>query len=518
MLSRTVTDTATGDKQSRSWQYQGQFLKPSQVTYEDGTNAFFEYDIEGNISQITNALGEVFNYEYGAFDKLAKQTDPLGATTEYHYNAIAEFAGVKNSHGKDWYYEFDTSGRIAAEVHYDNRRVTYAYDKAGQMLAQTKPDGTSLNYRYDILGRLIASYSGEAKNPQNLSEFEYDISSRLVTARNDDALVEYEYNALGQVIEESLNGHSITHQYDADGRRLSRGGDSMALGFTYDQGQLSALQAGDFNPLHFAYNSFGQETQRSSINGFALHQSYSATGLLQSQMAGQLTRHYQYDALDRLTGIDDSLHGKTDYRYDAAGQVIAAQHTLGGKQQSRLFGYDSELNLNSIKTAPQVDTVMQQASQTQSLNYDNAGRVIKTDDAVFSYDACGRLQEKTQHKNGFRPQQTNYHWDDDDRLIGVTLADGERWHYQYDPFGRRIGKYKANSKEQHTYDWEGDNLIAHSIYNDDELISKTQWLYEPNSFRPLAQINQQGEDDKPQLSYIITDHAGTASELCDESG
>ncbi|MBS9781624.1 MAG: RHS domain-containing protein [Gammaproteobacteria bacterium] len=34
----------------------------------------------------------------------------------------------------------------------------------------------------------------------------------------------------------------------------------------------------------------------------------------------------------------------------------------------------------------------------------------------------------------------------------------------------------------------------------------------------MAQLNQQGEDEQPQLSYIITDHAGTVSELCDESG
>ncbi|MBS9781626.1 MAG: HNH endonuclease [Gammaproteobacteria bacterium] len=529
LLSRTVTDTQTNTTQSRAWQYQGDFPKPSQVTYEDGTKAFFEYDIEGNVSKITNALGEVFSYEYGAFDKLTKQTDPLGATTEYHYNAIAEFAGVTNSKGNKWYYDFDESGRITSEVHYDKRRIAYEYDQAGQVVSQTKPDGVKLNYRYDALGRLSEMYSGdEFRFAKGLTRFQYDKASRLVLAQNDESIVEYAYNALGQVIKESLNDHTINYEYDIYGRRCKRTGDSVILGFDYDDiGNISALHIDDFNPLNLAYNSFGQETQRSSYNGFALHQSYTATGLLQSQLGGRvagssqlLKRQYHYDALDRVIGIDDSLRGKTEYQYNAAGQIVRLQHTGigGGNPQTQLFGYDSELNLNSIKTAPQVNAVMQQASQTQSLNYDNAGRVITTDTHAFMYDECGRLQEKTERKNGFRPQQTIYHWDDYDQLSGVSLPNGERWQYEYDPFGRRIGKHKVNSEEQHSYDWEGDNLIAHSIYNDDELISKTQWVYEPDSFRPLAQLNQQGEDEQPQLSYIITDHAGTVSELCDESG
>ncbi|MDP8100375.1 RHS repeat domain-containing protein [Phocoenobacter atlanticus] len=234
-------------------------------------------------------------------------------------------------------------------------------------------------------------------------------------------------------------------------------------------------------------------------------------------MAGQaLSRHYQYDALDRLICIDDSLRGKTDYRYNGAGQVVELHHTGADGKHSRLFGYDSELNLNSIKANPPVDGVLGLAEQ-KTLAYDNAGRVIKTDQQAFSYDDCGRLQAKTTQKKGFRPQKTAYHWDDYDRLIGVTLPDGERWRYEYDPFGRRIGKTRVDSQEQHRYFWEGDNLISHEVLNDDTRVSLTEWVYEPDSFRPLAQINTDA-DNVSQLSYIITDHAGTASELCNENG
>lgn len=230
---------------------------------------------------------------------------------------------------------------------------------------------------------------------------------------------------------------------------------------------------------------------------------------------GEINRRYQYDALDRLTHISDSLRGQTDYRYDAAGQIVRATQSQNGKSQTKLFGYDSELNLNSIKTTPQVDSVIGIAEQ--KLHYDTAGRVIKTPHSTLSYDENGRLQQKTEDKDGFRPQQTRYHWDVYDRLIGVTLPDGERWHYRYDPFGRRVEKHRQDSDENHVYRWDGDNLIAHEIKLG-KSERKTEWIYEPDSFRPLAQINQQGENGTPRLSYIITDHAGTVSELCDESG
>ncbi len=82
------------EKQTRRWYYRSESTSPYQVEYEDGTATRFDYDIEGNIVAITDALGQTTHYEYGAFDKLASTTDPLGATTQYHYNVEAEFAGV----------------------------------------------------------------------------------------------------------------------------------------------------------------------------------------------------------------------------------------------------------------------------------------------------------------------------------------------------------------------------------------------------------------------------------------
>ncbi|MCG8711070.1 RHS domain-containing protein, partial [Brenneria sp. 4F2] len=46
--------------------------------------------------------------------------------------------------------------------------------------------------------------------------------------------------------------------------------------------------------------------------------------------------------------------------------------------------------------------------------------------------------------------------------------------------------------------------------------TEVQWVYEPGSFRPLAQVERKGGNTR--LHYVVTDVAGTARELCSESG
>ncbi|KHN52383.1 DUF6531 domain-containing protein, partial [Pectobacterium fontis] len=82
--------------QVRRWEYDGVRESPSKVVYEDGSETRFGYDVEGNLTAVTDALGQRYQFRYGAFDNLLEATDPLGATVRYHYNAEAAFAGVTN--------------------------------------------------------------------------------------------------------------------------------------------------------------------------------------------------------------------------------------------------------------------------------------------------------------------------------------------------------------------------------------------------------------------------------------
>uniref|UniRef100_UPI001F22797D RHS repeat-associated core domain-containing protein n=2 Tax=Pectobacterium versatile TaxID=2488639 RepID=UPI001F22797D len=120
-------------------------------------------------------------------------------------------------------------------------------------------------------------------------------------------------------------------------------------------------------------------------------------------------------------------------------------------------------------------------------------------------------------------KETYFDWDVQDRLVRVSLPDGARWRYRYDAFGRRINKVRegqlpsAQAVARVAYRWDGDQLIGQQqYYADGSAAREVQWVYEPGSFRPLAQVEAQG--DSTQLHYIVTDLTGTARELCSEEG
>lgn len=512
----------------RRWEYNGARSTPAKVVYEDGTETRFGYDIEGNLTTVVDALGQSHLFRYGAFDNLLEATDPLGASVHYHYNGEAEFAGVTNSHGQRWTYSFDTSGRLSEEKHYDGRRYQYAYDLAGQLSERRAPDGSQLRYAYDTVGRICEISALRADgSPEGVTTLRYDLTGRLLQAAGPDAVVEYEWSPAGQLLTERVNGREIASGYDAAGRRTAVVGQLSALGLSWHNGRLATLSIGSHQPLSFSHNAQGLEQQRSNGQGFALHHEWSATGLLTRQTlaidGGEvndvLERRYQYDALDRLTGIQDSHWGIQQFRLNGSGQITAERRLAAQSKQTRLFGYDSEQNLCELSTLTP-DGVAQDAQQAR---YDVAGRVIRRGDGQYEYDACGRLVVKRRTPAGFRPQETRYEWDAHDRLTRIHLPDGARWRYRYDCFGRRVSKAREGSLPslqsvaKVEYQWDGDQLVGQQQYlADGNAAREVQWVYEPGSFRPLAQV--EGLAGNTQLHYIVTDLTGTARELCSEEG
>ncbi|WP_240620777.1 RHS repeat domain-containing protein, partial [Pectobacterium versatile] len=259
------------------------------------------------------------------------------------------------------------------------------------------------------------------------------------------------------------------------------------LQLAWQSGRLSSLGIGSHQPLQFSHTAAGEEQRRTNGSGFALRHEWSPTGLLQRQalegadgrVNDVLERRYQYDVLDRLTGISDSHCGEQAFRLNGAGQASA--------------------------------------------RYDAAGRVVERGHTQYRYDDCGRLAMKRETRPGFRPKDTHFDWDVQDRLVRVSLPDGARWRYRYDAFGRRVSKVRegqapsALAVARVAYRWDGDQLIGQQqYYADGSAAREVQWVYEPGSFRPLAQVEAQG--DSTQLHYIVTDLTGTARELCSEEG
>ncbi|NMZ36255.1 RHS repeat domain-containing protein, partial [Pseudomonas proteolytica] len=135
-------------------------------------------------------------------------------------------------------------------------------------------------------------------------------------------------------------------------------------------------------------------------------------------------------------------------------------------------------------------------------------RLLLQGDRHYDYDAFGNL---IRERRG-RAQQlvTEYRYDCQHRLIGLTQPDGNQASYRYDPFGRRISKTVAGKTTE--FFWQGDKVIAEHTHG-----QHRSYLYEPDSFRPLALLEGFGPANTQAFHYQL-DHLGTPQELTDADG
>ncbi|MFP3497937.1 RHS repeat-associated core domain-containing protein, partial [Pseudomonas sp. SIMBA_059] len=105
---------------------------------------------------------------------------------------------------------------------------------------------------------------------------------------------------------------------------------------------------------------------------------------------------------------------------------------------------------------------------------------------------------------------TEYRYDCQHRLIGLTTPNGQTAHYRYDPFGRRISKTVDDTTTE--FFWQGDKLIA-----EHHAERHRSYLYEPGTFRPLALLEGFGPKETKPYHYQL-DHLGTPQELTDNEG
>nr|WP_275389714.1 DUF6531 domain-containing protein [Xenorhabdus bovienii] len=531
------------------------------VELPDGTTQQLAYDSERRVVAVTDGEGRTTRYTYGAFDLLSQVIRPDGTVLHFGYDRLTRLNSVTASSGETYRYERDAAGQIIRETDFTGRTLDYQYDKLGRRTQTQYPDGQQLRWHYNAHGQLIREESWQPTEGELIltatTRYEYNPRHQLVKATNADAVVEYEYDkSTGLPISERINGRAITREWDSlSGHPVSENLDGHTLHFGYNAiGALNHFRLNQHAPLTLQHDALGRETVRESAHGFILASRYTATGLLAHQAAGQATaffretqaqqdphfppqgtavnRSWQYDRAHNVRVIDDSRWGQTRYRYNTNDQIL---HSLfaGTRPHEEQFRYDSNGNLS------QHLPVDARGAVEQVTQHQKAGRVVQQGDIRYRYDDNGRLVEKTEQRDGFRPQIWRYRWDTQNQLTHCETPDGSRWHYQYDAFGRRIRKLKVHDGKLtaanlqrwlagkpdlaprsdaimgQEYLWSGDQLIEEvPIYADGTPVAdqRVRWLYEPGSLTPSARY------EKGKLHYVVSDHQGTVREMFNENG
>ncbi|MCP1489479.1 RHS repeat-associated protein [Pseudomonas fluorescens] len=494
---RTTTVDEHGAVTRQQWDAAGRL---AQTTLPGGATRACSYGAYGQVTAERDELGRITRYEYDDdLHLVSRRINPDGTRVQYRYDhAQLLLTEIENESGEKYRLDYTPTGLIRQETGFDGRRTAYAYDlnghllekteygddgsqlvtayardSAGRLLVKTLPDGVKVSYQYDRLGRLTGVDDGQ----NHPLAFEYDRQDRLITEHQGWGTLRYSYDACGQL------------------KRL-RLPDNSKLDYHYAKG--GALTGIDLNGAQLTTHVFqcGREQQRQQ--GLLLSEySYDDQGRLLAHAVGHshdalYRRDYAYSANGNLEHIADTRHGQRTYAYDALDRLIRVRHSRDELPES--FAHDPAGNL-----------LMQDRPGPNQIT---GNRLLMQGDRHYDYDAFGNLIRE--RRGTAQKLVSEYRYDSQHRLIGLTRPDGQTASYQYDAFGRRIRK-TVNGQITEFF-WQGDNLVAESSPSE-----YRSYVYEPGTFRPLALLDGKGPKKACPFYYQL-DHLGTPLELTDYSG
>ncbi|MDM4769257.1 RHS repeat-associated core domain-containing protein [Solimonas sp. SE-A11] len=458
----------------------------------------FAYDGQGNLIQVTNALGQITSITdhdahgnplrivdangvetllaYDARQRLKTRTT-AGETTSFEYDKVGQLRKVTTPDGAWLAYTYDAAHRLTGIADPDGNRIAYTLDWAGNRTAEAVYDPSNTLRRsqarlYDGLNRLRQIQGGNGQ----LTQLGYDDNHNLSSTTVDGSQVTTRgYDALDRLIQVTDPGSGVT-QYAYNPRdELTSVTDPRGLVTAYTlnaNGDLTQLQSPDTGTSTATYDSAGNLKTRTDAKGQVVTYSYDALNrVTQAVYTGGPTITYSYDqgtyGKGRLTGI--SRPGASlNWTYTAQGRVASQTQVVGARTLVTSYGYDPQgrlatqilpsgkvvgyaWNLNrltgmAVDGNPVASNLQQEPfGGTRQWDFANGQQVQK------SFDLSGRL---TAHSLG------TVGYDTADRITGLAHGSlsqltGSKT-YGYDSLDRLTGYLGASFSIGYGYDANGN--------------------------------------------------------------
>jgi RHS repeat-associated protein len=427
-------------------------------------NTVYEYANFGEVTKVTDPLGNSTSASYDAELRLTTMQEPNGATTRLSYypnsnevqtttNPTGEMRrqGVNTATG-DLRYTLDErneqrrtdnqdfvamiyvrdgvgnvtsmqTNRYAAGTNLEQsplpaplgtlREIKYTYGAGGVVTSMTDPNGNTTNFTYDTntgyrTGSDAPAGNGETSRRFTTSTYNPDGSVQRITDPKGQ-IITLEYDGLGRLIKanygvDTASAFSTTFTLDRNGNTTAMSDNSGTSSWAYD-----------------ANNALTNEVRTQNGATRTANSTYFANGLLQSRstLSGQ-TVNYSYDVGNRPLTQTDPNDG---------GRAIT-------------YGYDSDGRL-ATKTFP--------SGVSQRLVYDLAGLV----DLITLQRGDGTVLQRFDYDYGIDANGTRApeYWNGN--VLSVTELDGSKVTYRYDDLDRLASAVRTGSapfNQQFGYD------------------------------------------------------------------
>ena len=135
-------------------------------------------DGQGQITRITDPMGNTLNYTYDGNGDLVSVTDQVGSVTRFTYNAKHDLLDIIDARGiKATRNEYDATGRLIAVIDADGNRTELAHDIASHKETANDRLSNVTVYEYDNRGNVVK----QTDTLGNVTRFTYDARNNMLT-------------------------------------------------------------------------------------------------------------------------------------------------------------------------------------------------------------------------------------------------------------------------------------------------------------------------------------------------
>ncbi len=472
------------------------------VTYPDNTSVNFTYDVRGRRTSMTDQNGNTTSYSYDDADRLIATTEANGNVTQFGYDTESHRTSITDAMGRVTSYSYDVNGRLTQTIFPSGLAESYAYDAFGNITSRTDRKGQTITYAYDLANRL--THKGYPDS--TAVDYTYDLAGKLTQIMDPTGSYSMAYDPMGRLSGTTtqyafLPGKAFTnaYAYDAGSRRTSfTGPDGSTNSYQYDTlDHLTGLLDSVAGQFTSTYDSQNRRTALTRPNG--------------------VTTTYSYDTESRLLSLVHQSHGATidgsNYTYDGTGHRTARTNLLNNLTEQ--YAYDPAYRLTQVTQGATTtesysfDAVGNRlASQgIPSYSYNASNELTSTSTATYAYDSNGNMLTRT--NSGGTAQFT---WDFENHLASAVLqGSAGSATFVYDPFGRRIQKsiHQGGTTTATIYIYDGSNAVGELDQNGNWT---ARYVQEFGVDTHLAQVRA------GVVTYYEQDALNSVTSLTDASG
>jgi RHS repeat-associated protein len=391
--------TATNTLGTWTWTYNANSWTTSEQTPQASSATRYQYDNEGNRTQLTDPDSNVIKYAYDAGYRMTTLQFSMGVqynTVSYQYDPRGLVLKRTDPNGVVSTYGYDVMSRMTSLTHVNSSSVTlfsfvWQYDQAGNLtqensnrwdigLSATVP--WEIVYGYDARYQLTSETYYKNTNFYLEMQYTYDPAgnrTKLVTTNpntsNSPVTTTSSYYADNQIEQSVQSGPqqaTVTTNYGEDKNGNLTSANSSSAGnttYSYDfENRLKLVDLPAGTTVQFGYNPDGLRVQKTGttgvvtdyvLDGLQVLLEKNASGATQTRYVPALATivsgdpsYYLEDRMGSILGLANSSQSVTDtFVYEAWGNTIQRQGTNNSPiQWIGHFGYyeDTDIDISII--------------------------------------------------------------------------------------------------------------------------------------------------------------------------